>query len=69
MVLNMDEYHPHYRITVSECDAANAQVMGHLLHTGQLAATDTDDYRAYMAQIFEFCDKYEWDAMLQFDSL
>ena len=66
VVLNMDEHHPYSGITISEWCAANARVMAHLLHTGKLAAADTDYYLAYLAQIFEFCDQYELDTVLQF---
>ena len=51
LVITSDDDHLYSGITIEEWGAANARIMAHLLHTGQLLPQHIDYYIAYTVQI------------------
>ena len=69
LVITSDDDHPYSGITIEEWGAANARIMAHLLHTGQLLPQHIEYYIAYTFQIYEFAQKFAWEGIVEFDFL
>ncbi len=68
LVLRTEDSHPYSGLTLSEWGAANCRVMAALLDRQMLAPQDVHYYLAYTTRIFEWCGKYEWDSVLEYDN-
>ena len=67
VVLQCEDGHPYGGISLTEWSAANCRLMAHLLATGALARDHVEYYMAYTTQVYEYAERYDWEAVLEFD--
>ena len=66
-MLKTDNDHPYSGIRIEEWGAANCRVLNSLLAKGILSRDHVEYYLAYIAKIYEFASKYEWQNVLKYD--
>ena len=67
LVIEKDNAHPYHGIFQAEWGAANMRLLNHLLVTGDLPRDEIEFYLAYTSTVHDFCARYEWSSILDFD--